>query len=277
MGFAGWRGAFLMLGAIGLVWLVGFAWRFRDTPQEHPGANDAEQALIRGGTPPGEKPAPLSWRTVLTSPTLWVLSFMYFCSNAGWSFFITFVNPYLKKDLGLEGWTLHFASGAPLFFGGIGCLLGGLLTDRLVPVLGRRWGRTAQGLVAYTLGGGFFLTAVFLTGTNNLAAFVAICLASFVKDFAMAASWSTTIDIGHRYSGTVAGLMNTIGNLGTVISPVIVAWLVVRSGLSKDEGWYIGLYYYAGMFFIAATCWAFINPRRVIVYAPDDARRVLGS
>ena len=111
---------------------------------------------------------------------------MYFCSNSGWSFFITYAKPYLENDLGLSGWTLHFAAGAPLLCGGFGCLLGGLLTDRLVPVLGRRWGRTSQGLVAYALGGGFFLFAVLMTGNNNLVAFAAICLASFVKDFAMA-------------------------------------------------------------------------------------------
>lgn len=326
LGYDGWRGAFLLLGLIGLVWLIGFATYFRNTPQEHPGANQAERDLISGAAPTVEQPtlnsespdigpasfaddpaamesaarfspeqignpyapgrfpagvsrldesaqatkgtassaaATLSWSTVLTSPTLWCLSFMYFCSNSGWSFFITYAKPYLEKDLHLEGWTLHFASGAPLFFGGLGCLLGGFLTDRLVPILGPRWGRTSQGMVAYGLGGAFFLLAVSLTGTHNLAAFACICVASFVKDFAMAASWATTLDIGHRYSGTVAGLMNTVGNLGTVVSPPIVAGLVVAVGLGES----VGLYYYGAMFLVASLCWLFINPRRVIVYA----------
>ena len=274
MGYAGWRGAFLMLGLLGLVWLIGFARYFRNTPHEHSGANEAERYLISGvassGKAPAKPPAALSWSSVLTSPTLWCLSFMYFCSNSGWSFFITYAKPYLQNDLGLSGWTLHLASGAPLICGGFGCVLGGLLTDRLVPVLGRRWGRTSQGLAAYALGGGFFLFAVFMTGTNNFVAFAAICVASFVKDFAMAASWATTLDIGHRYSGTVAGLMNTVGNLGTVFSPPIVAWLIVFFAAGEA----VGLYYYAGMFLIASMCWFFINPKRVIVYAPDDAERL---
>src|SRR5262245_46063327 len=113
-----------------------------------------------------------------------------------------------------------------------------------------------------------------MTGKNNFVAFGAICLASFVKDFAMAASWATTIDIGHRYSGTVAGLMNTVGNLGTVVSPPLVAGLVVLAGSEEVSSWRVGLYYYATMFFVAALCWAFIDPRRVIVYAPEDRRRL---
>jgi nitrate/nitrite transporter NarK len=216
--------------------------------------------------------APMSWASILSSPTLWCLSFMYFCSNSGWSFFITYVTPYMKNDLQLTGWQLHLASGAPLFFGGIGCLLGGFLTDQQVRVWGRRWGRTGQGLIAYAVGAGLFLLAGELTQTLPLIAFVALCLASFVKDLAMAASWSTTIDIGHRYSGTVAGVMNTIGNMGTVVSPPIVAALADWTGNLKT-----GLYYYSGMFLVASVCWLFINPRRVIVYAPEDHKRLAAS
>jgi MFS transporter, ACS family, glucarate transporter len=327
---AGWRGSFLMLGGIGLLWVIGFNYWFRDTPQEHPSVNEAERALIEGPayrpwgetavespdqkrladesiveagalgvprpadaaitaeTPQPEEPAAepvsvrpsmipfptISWADTLSSPTLWFLSFMYFCSNSGWSFFITYVMPYLKNDLGLEGWPLHLASGAPLFCGAIGCLCGGFLTDFLVPILGRRWGRTLQGTVAYALGGTFFLWAVLVTQENPVLAFVAICLASFVKDFAMGASWSTTIDIGHRYSGTVAGLMNTLGNMGTVISPPLVMAIVHRTGGGEGSKLSVSLFYYSAMFFIASLCWLFINPRRVIVYTPADRQRL---
>ena len=87
------------------------------------------------------------------------------------------------------------------------------------------------------------------------------------------ASWSTTIDIGHRYSGTVAGFMNTVGNLGTVFSPPIVTALVLLAG-GEEMKWDVSLYYYATMFFIASVCWFFINPRRVIVYTPADRNRL---
>jgi MFS family permease len=156
-------------------------------------------------------------------------------------------------------------------------MLGGFLTDRLVPVFGRRWGRTGQGLLAYFFGAALFLAGGLLTGSWPLVAFMCICLASFVKDLAMAASWSTTIDIGHRYSGTVAGLMNTIGNLGTVVTPPIVAHLVVAAEARGVSGWSVSLYYYATMFFIASVCWFFINPRKVIVYRPEDRQRLEAS
>ena len=59
-----------------------------------PGAvNDAERRLILEGQGESPVPAPLSWASTLGSRTLWFLTFMYFCSNAGWSIFITYVKP----------------------------------------------------------------------------------------------------------------------------------------------------------------------------------------
>jgi nitrate/nitrite transporter NarK len=113
--------------------------------------------------------------------------------------------------------------------------------------------------LACVLSGVFFLLA--LQAENVWWAVFALCAASFCKDFAMAATWSTCIDIGHRYSGTVAGFMNMVGNLGTVVSPVIVA------AFARNGRWDWALAYSAGMFFAAAVGWAFINPRKVIVYA----------
>jgi nitrate/nitrite transporter NarK len=89
-------------------------------------------------------------------------------------------------------------------------------------------------------------------------------VASFFKDFAMAVSWSTCIDVGHRYSGTVAGFMNMVGNLGTFVAPPIVAHL------AQQGQWDLALVFSACMFFLACGCWIFINPRKVIVYSDAD-------
>lgn len=268
----GWRGSFALFGLLGVAWVFGFYTWFRDTPREHPGVNEAELAVIEEGRGPQDKPAPLSWRMALSSRTLWMLCLMYYCSNAGWCLFITWDVEYFQKVLGLSGLELQLASGGPLFCGGVACMLGGLFTDRQVRVWGRRWGRTLQGFVSYGLGAFFFLLAV--QTTDAALAVTALCVASFCKDFAMAASWSTTLDIGHRYSGTVAGFMNMIGNMGTVVSPPVVVWLAKRTGEAGSSNWKAAIYYSAVMFLCASICWLFINPGRVIVYTPENHQRL---
>jgi MFS family permease len=266
----GWRGAFVIFGIFGMIWVVAFAVYFRNHPDDHPKVNEAERAFIRGSAGESAKPPPMSWRAMLASPSLWCLSLMYFCSNAGWCFFITWDVRFYRTVLGMDGWELRVASGAPLFFGGFACLMGGVITDRMVRVLGRRWGRTAQGAVAYCCGGGFFAAAL-LVSDHRWLSVACLCTASFLKDFAMAASWSTCIDIGHRYSGTVAGFMNGVGNMGTFVSPPIIAWLAAPVEIGGPTRWGLALVYSAGMFFVAAIGWLFINPKRVIVYAPGTA------
>ncbi len=105
----GWRGAFLSFGVIGVVWVVAFAVFFRNSPAEHPGVNPAERAYIEEGTSDTARPPPLSWRTMLFSPTLWLLCGMYLCSNAGWCFFITWDLTYYRRVLGMSGWSLALA------------------------------------------------------------------------------------------------------------------------------------------------------------------------
>jgi ACS family glucarate transporter-like MFS transporter len=259
----GWRGAFFVLGLVGVVWVIAFSFFFRNSPAEHPGANAAERTLILDGKVEADKPPPLSWHTMLRSRTLWLLGFMYFCSNAGWCFFITWDKRYYREVLGLDGFGLGVASFSPLFCGGIACILGGLFTDRLVRRWGPRWGRTVQGSLAYLTGAGFFALALFVE--TPWVAVLCLSLASFSKDFAMAVSWATCVDIGHRYSGTVSGFMNMVGNFGTFVAPNVVAYLASR-GAAQGGGWHWALIISASALFCAGICWPFINPRRVIVY-----------
>ena len=118
------------------------------------------------------------------------------------------------------------------------------------------------------------LAAVACTPGHAGLAYASLCLSSFVKDFGMAASWSTTIDVGHRYSGTVGGFMNMVGNLAQVISVPMVAWLAALAGAPGQPVWRVSLYFYAAMFFVASICWSFVDPRKVIVYSDADPRQV---
>jgi ACS family glucarate transporter-like MFS transporter len=275
LGLQGWRFGFVGLALLGLIWVWGFLGSFSDQPREHRAVNDAELTIIEGGRPSSPNHAPLSWRTMLSSRTLWILSIMYFCSNAGWSVFITYDTRYLESSLHMSGWQLHVLSGMPLFLGGVGCVLGGLITDRQVRYWGRRWGRTAQGFVAYGLGVAFFVLTIRYTSNYPMVAFACLCLASFAKDLAIAASWATTIDIGHRYSGTVAGFMNSVGNLGTVFAAPMGHWVARRASPDgMTENWTAAIGFYAVMFAIACVCWLFIDPRRVVVYSPRDHERL---
>jgi hypothetical protein len=57
---------------------------------------------------------------------------------------------------------------------------------------------------------------------DPLWAMLAMGLASFSNDLVMPGAWSTCMDVGGRYAGTVSGSMNMMGNLGGVFGPIVI-------------------------------------------------------
>jgi len=77
--------------------------------------------------------------------------------------------------------------------------------------------------------------------------------------FTLGASWSTCLDIGGNHAGVVSAAMNTSGALSSVVSPLMVTWL-----LSLFGDWNAPLYVMGGLFLFGAVCWGFINPHKRI-------------
>src|SRR5207247_2225269 len=79
-----WRHIFWVFGLLGLVWCGLFWWWFRDRPEQKPGVNAAELALISDKGEGAAKHAEEShlnvpWGKLLASGNLWILCAMYFC------------------------------------------------------------------------------------------------------------------------------------------------------------------------------------------------------
>src|SRR5512137_1687874 len=89
------------------------------------------------------------------------------------------------------------------------------------------------------------------------ATLIAVAVAASM--FTLGASWSTCLDIGGNHAGVVSAAMNTSGALSSVLSPLMVTWL-----LSLFGDWNAPLYVMGGLFLFGAVCWGLINPRRPI-------------
>jgi nitrate/nitrite transporter NarK len=280
-----WQHIFWIFGAIGVTWCIAFWWWFRDQPEEHPSVNAAELAHIRAGTVPGhDSHAGVPWRKILSSGNLWVLCAMYFCASYGWYFNITWLPKFLKSYYKVEQetygfWAVSLLAGAPLLFGSLACLVGGLLTDAFIKRTGnRKWGRRLFGVVGHSLCAvcyGLGLLAFLFLDRNHAASpwlfVLGVALASFWNDLTMGAAWASCIDIGKRYSGTVAGFMNMIGNLGGAAAGYITGWILdagkaARSGeAGQTLGWQINLASFALVYVVAVFCWLGFDASRPIV------------
>ncbi len=258
-GTSSWRIGFMVAGLVGFVWCVLFYGWFRDDPAEKVAVNAGELALIQAGkTSEPQTHAPAEdgvWRSLLSSRSLWAMAAHYFLASFGWSFFVSWMPRYLKDVHGLKFDASQSLWMQPLFYGGISCLVGGLLSDRLVRATGRKWfGRAIFPILGLATAAGAMYAVRFVSRPEQ--AIFLICLAGAAYDFGQGANWASIVDIGGRYAGTAMGFINMLGNLSNAAQPVTGAWVFHR------YGWDVLFTVYVGVFLLAATMWLFIDPRR---------------
>ncbi len=264
MKYVNWRWTFTLFGLVGVVWAVAFYRWFRDRPAEHPSVNAAELALMDGAETNAPSHAGIPWGRLLSSPTVWLLWLQYFCMSYGWYFYITWLPTYLREARGVALEKSAVLAGLPLFFGGIGSVVGGIVAVRLA----RQWlsVRQARRLTAST---GLFSAAVmllFVTRIDNpVLAMVALGLASFSNDIAMVPLWSACMDVGGRFSGSLAGSLNMMGNFGGAICPLVVGYILDHFKPAADapptmEGWTLIFFLAAAVYAIGGLSWFFIDP-----------------
>jgi MFS family permease len=259
--YVNWRRAFELFALLGVVWCV-FWWRwFRDRPADHPKVNAAELALMPAVEGKSDHPK-MPWGVMFSSPSLWLLWLQYFTLSYAWYFFVTWFPTYLlevhKYDLKVQGAIL---AGLPLFFGGFGSLFAGYVTPAIVRMTGSvRTTRSILGFSGQALAGCCLIAATFFQ--QPILAVLSIALASFFNDVTMPGSWTTCMDIGGRFTGTVSGAMNMMGNFGGVVSPIVLGAIVQRTG-----DWNLTFYLTGALYFVGATCWLFINSTKAL---PQD-------
>jgi MFS family permease len=251
---AGWRHAFEIFGSLGVIWAVVFYRWFRDNPLENSAMNSAERQLLSDIEPPA-KHGHAPWGPLVSSPHVWLLCIQYFCLSYGWYFYITWLPTYLREARGLTLGTSAVLGGLPLFFGGIGNMAGVALTSLLLKLgLSLRWARKSVCCLGFVGASGFLILSTVMH--NPLAAILAISMASFSNDLVMAAAWSSAMDIGGKYAGTVSGAMNMFGNFAGIMAPALIGYLLKQTG----ENWNLTFYISAAIYGGGVFCWLAIDP-----------------
>lgn len=264
--FAGdWRPAFWLYGILGIGWALYFAWRFRNTPADHPGCNPAEVDLIANSLPPeSSKPqgkgVRLPWGIALRCPSLWLQCVMQVASNIAWLFFGAWMPTYLIEEYSIGLGQAGMLSSLPPLAGALGCVVGGVASDRLVRRLGIRWGRSVLGIGSKLSAACFMLLSVLADDPYTATALFVV--AAFVNDLGLGATWAYFQDAGGPYVGPLLGFANMFGNLGATSSATIMA------GMQRSYGWDSAIALCAGMFAISGVLWIGIDGRKPIVPEP---------
>jgi sugar phosphate permease len=252
----GWRPSFIIFGTVGVVWAIAWYRSYRDRPRDHPGVDQTELAWIEQDEARHDEPVtPTPWKHLLTSRNLYAICAMYFAFGYGLYFYFTWLPTYLIRELGFSLLTGGLFASLPFLLAGAANLAGGWYTDRLARSRGLRHARVTLGFLAFSTCAALILASTAVGAPVSKALLLAFALAS--ADFALSACWAVCLDVGSNHAGVVTGFMNTFGNLGGLVGPVVVGLMVDRLG-----SWTLPLYVTAAVYAAGALAWLAIDPTR---------------
>lgn len=229
----GWKGMFVITGAVGLLW--GFVWYFfyRD-PLDHPKVNKAEidhieqgGGLLKGRVDDAAKSQPWTaenFGKILSNKTLWGVYIAQFCMNAILYFFLTWFPTYLVKARGLDFVKSGFLASIPFLAACAGLLLSGFISDNLVK---KGWSVAMARKTPIIIG---LLISISIVGPNYTSdtAMVIFYLSTAFFGAGMALiSWVFVSILSPKHLvGLTGGVFNFMGNLASIIVPIVIGYLV---------------------------------------------------
>jgi sugar phosphate permease len=254
----GWHSVFYIFAVLGVIWAAVWYYWYRDKPSEFKERwgviNQAEIDLIDGGKTAKKAVPKLPFSKLLKSKNLWFLSLSYptYCYTI-W-IFMTWMPAYLVEARGFSIIKMGIFASLPLLAGTIGDTLGGWLSDKLWRKTGRgKFSRRVVAMAGMLVAAAFMIPAA-LTESAYLAVFFLAC-SLFGLEMAVGVYWAVSLDVGHEYAGTVSGMMNTVGNIGSALSPLVFGAILQFTG-----SWVYPFLVASFILVVGALLWLRVDP-----------------
>ena len=254
IGFAGWRGAFVATGSLGIIWLAAWFWLY-DTPERARFVAAPERSKIMaerdartGPVAPAAEPGGL--RMLLRSSSMWGLMLVQGLNGYTQFLFLTWLPTYLRATKGISLASTGFLTALP-YFGAVAIsIFAGLLSDRLLRRYNLDLGGRRLVVAAALLGAAVILFIPWVDSTVAIECLITAALAGSATCSAMNMALVNDLLPDPRDIGRAAGLLFTGGNAIALTAPIATGYIVAATGsynLSFDVA---GLLLIAGVIII---------------------------
>ena len=234
----GWKATYIILGVVGLIWVIPWIIINKSKPENHPWITEAEKNNIlkdraAESSVNDKHIKSLSLGKILSHKAPWGVLLCRFFIEPIWWFFAGWMPIYLnsKFDLSIEEigntmWISYLMAAA-------GGILGGIFTESIIKKTDVDKGRKASivlGSILIILG---FVSIILVVKDSNYMTFIFLAgIALFGFQFAIGNIQTLSSDLLRGPSvGTLAGLAGTVA----AFSPMIMNWFI---GKITEDGSY---------------------------------------
>jgi MFS transporter, ACS family, hexuronate transporter len=226
-----WRVAFVITGALGLVWVV--LWLlFYQSPEKHRGLSEEERAYISEGqekhlASDGSRPSLLK---ILKERNFWGIGLPRFLADPTWGTLSYWLPLYLTSVRHMDLKQIALFAWLPFLAADFGCVFGGLLSMRLQKRFGLSIVNSRR--CAFTLGAFLMLGMGFVGLVKSpYAAIALLSLGGFAHQTLSVTVITMSSDLFRKNEvATAAGLAGTLGNAGLTTFSLLIGGLVATVG-----------------------------------------------
>jgi len=248
----GWRWAFIVTGAIGLLWLFFWLPVYR-RPEDHPRVSRGELAYIQSDPPDPEVKIP--WLPLLKRRQTWAFMAAKFLTDPIWWFYLFWVPDFLKKNHGIDLKQVWLPLVTIYIIADLGSVGGGWLSSALI----KRGFSINRGRKLAMLACAVAVTPiVFVTRVQSMwPAVLLIALAAAAHQGWSANVFTMASDTFPRKAiGSVVGIGGMAGAVGGMLVAKIVGYVLQWTGN------YLILFLTAGsIYLVALLIVQALNPR----------------
>ena len=232
----GWEYSFIFMGIVGFVFLI-FWLKFVHAPKKSRYINQAELDYITDGGALVEMDQKVKekenkndspkWQflsQLLKSRMLIGVYLAQYCINAITFFFISWFPVYLVQARGMTILKAGVVAVLPAVFGFVGGNLGGIFSDYL---LKRGASLSVARKVPIVIGMLLSMSMIFCNYTDIEWMVVAFMALSYFGKGLGALGWAVNADTAPKeITGLSSALFNTFGNLSSIITPIVIGYIV---------------------------------------------------
>lgn len=231
----GWRPAFMIICAIGIVWMLIWFFVVSDSPEKSRHASQAERALIaqqkhEEATTDTNQQSGHSLMFYMKQPIILVTAFAFFCYNYILFFFLSWFPSYLVQAHGLNIKEMSITTVIPWIVGFIGLALGGIISDKIYRMTGKLLLSRKIVLVVCLLASAICV-ALAGTVTQVIPAVILMSVSIFFLYVTGSIYWAIIQDVVHKSRiGGASGFIHLIGSISGIVGPIVTGFIVQNTG-----------------------------------------------
>ena len=217
--WADWRWAFIVTGAVGIVWAAAWYACYRP-PETHPAITQQERALIAADRPT-KAARRATARAILRMPRFWVIAVPRFLAEPAWQTFSFWIPLYLATERGMDLKQIALFAWLPFLAADIGGILGGYLS----PWLMRRGVALIPSRVAGIVLGSVLMIAPGCIGlaASPYTAIALFCIGGFAHQMISGLINTLSADVfASDEVGTANGFIGQAGWIGGLLFSLLI-------------------------------------------------------